>query len=411
MSGGAILSDSEAVDLTLRGCRVTGKPTVYQKGEAQVETALHDLLVASPRDASHAGVGFDAEGQPIAADVADSSKGLVLISIEVFPLMKAISYKVAPAGNDKPEIRLVDLPPPTPGPDEVLVRVHYAGLSNLDQENSGGKSNSAMTKALRKSPVISGIEMAGVAENTGQGIKKGDRVFGYTHIWKGPFFHAEYVALPEHNLAVVPDGISLKGAASLVGGALTSINALERIAKLSSNDRVFITGATGSVGATAVQLAAHIGAKVSAVCHSSQLDYVVEQGAAEAYGYDCSELPEANGQFDVVFDTAPSLSFVKSRSMLTSRGRYISTLPNKDIAGFFLSLLSRRKWGFLLEYNTDENRMERLRKLIEEGAFIPAIDSIFTLEEAAQAFNRQHLPGKRGKILVDFRQLPLDKDL
>ena len=88
---------------------------------------------------------------------------------------------------------------------------------------------------------------------------------GYTHIFKGPFFHAEYVVAPESYLALVPSNVSLEGATSIVGGALTSITALERIAGLKPGSDVLITGATGSVGINGVQLATHIGAAVSAV--------------------------------------------------------------------------------------------------------------------------------------------------
>ena len=76
------LVKAEAVELTLRGRRITGRPTVLPSGTEEVQNALHDLLLVSPRDATHAGVGFDSNGQPIAADIVRASKGLVLISIE-----------------------------------------------------------------------------------------------------------------------------------------------------------------------------------------------------------------------------------------------------------------------------------------------------------------------------------------
>lgn len=77
------LRDAQEVGLTLRGRKLAGRPTVLADGSTRVQTALHDLLLASPRDASHAGVGFDAEGRPVASDVAEASKGLVLIAIEI----------------------------------------------------------------------------------------------------------------------------------------------------------------------------------------------------------------------------------------------------------------------------------------------------------------------------------------
>ena len=111
------------------------------------------------------------------------------------------------------------------------MRVHYAALNNFDLETSRGDRNKAIAKAAKRSPILSGIEMAGVAESNGVRTKRGDRVFGYTNIFKGPWFHAQCVAVAERRLARVPESFSLEGAASVVGGALTTITAIERIAK------------------------------------------------------------------------------------------------------------------------------------------------------------------------------------
>ena len=317
--------------------------------------------------------------------------------------MKALTFTPSANRSQAPHRKLVELPIPDVGRDEVLVRVHYAGLNYIDLETSNGEHNRGVARALKRTPVVSGIEMAGIAETDGERIQKGDRVFGYTHIFKGPFYHAQWVATPERNLAVVPENASLEGAASVLGGALTSIRALERIARLEAGSRVLVTGATGSVGVTGVQLATHLGAEVAAVCHSSQTEFALSQGASQAYAYDRAELPEPGTGFDLVFDTAPALSFAAAGRFLTRRGRYISTMPHHDVAGWARSLLSLRKWGFLLEYDTDARRMERLRTLIAEGAFPATIDSIHELSDATDAFERQKQPGKRGKILLDFR--------
>lgn len=318
--------------------------------------------------------------------------------------MKALTVSLSGADSGAPTRELVELPIPETREGEVRVRVHFAGLSYIDFETSNGGHRRSLARALEKSPVVSGIEMAGVAETGGQDIERGDRVFGYTSIIRGPFYHAQYVSTPEHNLAVVPESISLEGAASIVGGALTSINALERIARLDRGSRVLITAATGSVGTTAVQLASHLGAEVSAVCHSTQRDFAISLGASSAFAYDRGELPKAEEQFDVVFDAAPSLSFSLARPFLRAGGLYVSTMPHRDAAGWVRSLFSRRRWGFLLEHDTDAKRMERLRTLVAAGAFSPTIDSIFPLKDAKEAFARQRLPGKRGKILLDFRE-------
>ena len=318
-------------------------------------------------------------------------------------LMKALTFIPPKTGSGRPEMQQVNLPIPEPRKGEVLVRIHFAALNNFDLETMHGQRNKAIAKALKKTAVTSGIEMAGIAESDGARIKKGDRVFGYTNIFKGPWFHAEYVALKESKLAIIPSDFTSEGATSVIGGALTALTALERIARLKADDKILITGATGSVGVTAVQLAKHLGADVSAICHSSRADYAISEGAADVYAYDRKELPEAGNQFDVVFDAAPSLSFAKARKLLKPRGSYITTMPHFDVPGFFRGLVSSRKWGFLMESDTDEKRMERLRTLMAQGAFRTAIDSIHLLADAKDAFARQQETGKRGKILIDFR--------
>lgn len=313
--------------------------------------------------------------------------------------MKALSFDV-PTGAGRPTLKFIDAPKPEPCKGEVLVRITHAGLNHGDFETWTGRQNKALKKRLKSSPVLTGIEMAGIAESDGRAIRKGDQVYGYTNIFKGPWFHAEFVALKEANMAKLPTGMLPEGAGALVGGAVTSIAALERIAKTKPGDRLLVTGATGSVGVTALQLAKHLKAEVTAICHSSQRDFALSQGAATALAYDTKEqLPKEN-QFDTIFDTAPSLSFSKALPYLKTRGAYITTMPHLDVAGFMRALVSRRKWGFLLESDTDQKRLGRLSELMEAGVFTPVVDSSYTLQDAAKAFARQEESGKRGKIML-----------
>lgn len=104
----------------------------------------------------------------------------------------------------------------------------------------------------------------------------------------------------------------------------------------------------------------------------------------------------------MVFDTAPILSFAKAGKWLTPRGTYITTMPHWDVMGFLRALVSRRKWGFLLEADTDAKRMSRLVTLMGQGVFGPIVDSRFPPEEAAQAFARFEERGKRGKVMLTF---------
>lgn len=318
--------------------------------------------------------------------------------------MRTLSYQIPADKSAIPIVKQVVRAVPETPIGTVLVRVSYAGLSNFDRETSVGKRNRSLSRLMKKMSVVSGIEMAGIVASDSGKFNRGDRVVAYTNIFRGPFFHTDYVAVPESKLAHIPKTISLQGAASIVGGALTSIAALERIACVKPGQQVLVTGASGSVGVTAVQLASYLGAQVSGICHSSQTEFVMREGAATAYAYDEEEMPPADNQFDVVFDTAPSMSFSLSARYLTPRGTYITTMPQLDVSGFFSSLYSRRKFGYLMEADTDSKRMARLQALMAAGVFREVVDSIYPLAEASNAFAHQLERGKRGKILIDFTE-------
>ncbi|MEM1112997.1 MAG: NAD(P)-dependent alcohol dehydrogenase [Pseudomonadota bacterium] len=315
--------------------------------------------------------------------------------------MRAIGYQFT-EGRSTPSVMPLELQAPEAKPGDVLVRVHFAGLSNFDRETSQGKRKRALKRLMKKMPVVSGIEMAGIVEVGNEHFKPGDRVVAYTNVLRGPFFHADYVVVPATKLAHVPDSLSLEGAASIVGGALTSITALERIGSIGAGQNVLVTGATGSVGSTAVQLASHLGARVTGVCHSSKTGLLIEIGAAAAFAYDNNEKPPQNEQFDLVFDTAPSLGFVASMGYLKRGGTFVSTMPLQDLVGFLRSLFSSKKSGFLMEIDTDRQRMARLYELMSAGVFSELIDSIYPLADASDAFAHQLGRGKHGKILIDF---------
>ncbi len=319
--------------------------------------------------------------------------------------MRAVSFAPA-AGKERPQLKVIETQKPTPKKGEVLIRVSHAGLNHGDFETFTGRQNKAISKRLKTNPVVTGIEMSGTVESSGKRLSKGDEVVGYTNIFKGPWFHGEYICLPETKLVALPKGWDTQGAAVIIGGAVTAIAALERIAKVKSGDAVLITGASGSVGTTAVQLARHLGARVDATCHSSQVSFVKGEGADNVYAYDAPDGPSAvmdnRRAYTCVFDTAPSLSFGRAKGLLKPGGTYVTTMPHLDVTGFLRSLVSRRRWGFLLESNTDQQRLSRLADLMEAGVFRPIVDSTYTLDDAASVFSRQEERGKNGKIMLDF---------
>ncbi len=110
--------------------------------------------------------------------------------------MKALTITLPGNGSGEIHRKVVQVPTPEPGKSEVLVRIHFAGLNYFDHGVSTGAHTRSAERSLKRSPVVSGIEMAGIAETSGNGIAKGDRVVGYTNIWRGPFYHATSLRQP-----------------------------------------------------------------------------------------------------------------------------------------------------------------------------------------------------------------------
>lgn len=128
----------------------------------------------------------------------------------------------------------------------------------------------------------------------------------------------------------------------------------------------------------------------------------LELGASDVLAYDRGELPRPGNQFDVVFDAAAALSFTRVGKFLKPKGRYVTTMRHLDVGGFLKSLLSPRKWGFLLVSDTDAEKMARLQRLMAEGVFQETVDKVFPVASAREALDYQQGTGKRGKILLDF---------
>ncbi len=110
--------------------------------------------------------------------------------------MQALTYQTPGPGSKRPKLRVVELATPAPSEGEVLVHVRYAGLNHFETLTWRGERNRAISRALKKNVVVSGIEMAGVVASDGVDFKVGEKVVAYTHIFRGPFFHAGCVAVP-----------------------------------------------------------------------------------------------------------------------------------------------------------------------------------------------------------------------
>jgi len=284
---------------------------------------------------------------------------------------------------------------------EVQVRVRMAGLNPVDF-----KLRSGILRMLGrpKRPAITGKDFAGEISALGaevQGYKLGQRVFGSVDPMGGQGSCAQFVALSTDLIAPTPDSLSDELAASLPVASGTAVQALTDIARLQRGQSILITGASGAVGASAVQLARSLGARITGVCGTANIDYVRSLGAERVIDYKNENWLRPGQHFDVIFDAAAAASFSEARPLLTAKGIYINTMPRAAL--YWAALLARVSSGqrcvpFLLK--TDTALLQRLAQLAAERVIVPHIQEIVDLTQVASAQRRMRQGKVHGKVCV-----------
>ena len=291
-----------------------------------------------------------------------------------------------------------DEPMPKPKSDEVLVKVIATCLCNVDKQMVLGNMDRAMKKLQKRSNVVTGIEVAGILESDGRKFKKGDQVLAAIDYMNGVHSHGEYVVIPEKYLGPKPINWSFEESAAVTTGLITSIEALEKQANIREDQEVLIHGATGGVGAYAVQLASYHGCHVTATTNEKHLDFVTSLGADSAVYYNDDFLRDR--KFRVIFDAAGKLTFTACKDALAPKGVFITTKPMKDLGGGLRAVFSAKKWAFLYVAHSGKNRMARLLQLAQHGLVKPVIDSVYSIDDINEAMDRYLNASVRGRIVI-----------
>ncbi|MBE0613679.1 MAG: NAD(P)-dependent alcohol dehydrogenase [Burkholderiales bacterium] len=312
--------------------------------------------------------------------------------------MRAVMYD---RFGDESVLSLRETEIPQPAHGEVQVRVGMASLNPVDF-----KLRSGILRMIGrpKRPAITGKDFAGEIRALGagvQGYQVGQRVFGSVDPMGGRGSCAQFVALSTELIAPTPDALSDEIAASLPVASGSALQSLADIAGLRPGQSILISGASGAVGASAVQIARSIGAHITGVCGTANVDYVRSIGADAVIDYKSDDWLQSDQRFDVVFDAAAVASFAQARPLLTARGVYINTLPRPALywAAAVARFISRQRCvPFLLKTNTA--LLARLAKLAAERVIVPHIHEIVDLDGVAAAQRRMHEGRVHGKLCV-----------
>jgi NADPH:quinone reductase-like Zn-dependent oxidoreductase len=353
----------------------------------------------------------------------------VIVAIAVTSLAIALSYSSAceepaalPSGAQKMKalvqrcyggpalLRVENVAKPTSAADEILVKVHAAAVNPLDWHYMRGEPYVMRLSSGIGTPTEwrIGADFSGTVEAVGPDVRRfktGDAVFGAR---SGAL--AEYVAVRESRAVVhKPENVSFEQAAAMPIAALTALQGLRDHGHLKSGQKVLINGASGGVGTFAVQIAKALGAQVTGVCSTRNVDLVRSLGADHVIDYTKEDFIADAQRYDVLLDNVGNRSFFDLARVVEPEGvMVIVGGPSDDpwlgptvkiIKGKALSpLIDQRIVTFFAELNQGD--LETLAALAREGRLTSAIDRRYSLDEAASALEYLERGRARGKVVV-----------
>lgn len=310
-----------------------------------------------------------------------------------------------------PEVaRLKEVEKPKPTQNEVLIKIYATTVNRTD---CGFRSaeyfiSRFFSGLFRPNQQILGCEFAGIVEEIGPEVKEfkiGDSVFGFDDVKFGG--HAEYKVIAEDKaVTTIPEGLSFEIAAAIGEGAHYAWCDI-RAAKIQKGQNVLINGATGAIGSAAVQLVKYLGARVTAVCDTKNVNLVKSLGADMVIDYKKEDFTQLRETFDVVFDAVGKSSFGKCKRLLKKGGIYMSTelgyMSQNPFLAMITPLMGGKKVLFPIPVTTKSD-IEFLKKLTAEKHFKPVIDSTYKLEEIVAAYRFVETGQKTGNVVIIVNQ-------
>ena len=320
--------------------------------------------------------------------------------------MKAIVY----TRYGSPDVlQLKEIEKPIPKENEILVKVKATTVTVADIRSRSFTVPPAFWLPARitlgfKQPKkeILGMELAGVVESVGKDVKRfkeGDQVFAASLAGFGAY--AEYKCLPEDGpVTIKPSNITFEEAAAIPIGARTALFFLRKT-NIERGQKVLVYGASGSVGSYAVQLAKYLGAEVTGVCSTSNLELVKSLGADKVIDYTKEDFSSNSETYDVIFEAVNKSSFTDCMKLLKKDGTYINvTEPLPSARMIWTQLTTSKK--LILSRNSPETpeALNFLKELVENGSVKVVIDRNYRLEEIVEAHRYVEQGHKKGNVVI-----------
>ena len=306
-------------------------------------------------------------------------------------------------------LKLTDVEKPIPEDNQVLVKIHAASVNYGNLVLLRGKPFLARFAfgLLKPKYPIPGGDIAGQVEAVGKDVKQfqpGDEVFGDLSGcgWGG---FAEYVSVPEHALALKPANLSFEEAAAVPMAGVTALQGLRNKGKIQSGQKVLIHGASGGVGTFAVQIAKSLGAEVTGVCSTRNVDILQSIGADHAIDYTKEDFTQQKQSYDLILAVNGHQPISAYKRALNPNGVFVhvggseAQLFQAMVLGPWISMTGSKKMGSMLQRANQKDLMY-MKELLEAGKVKPVIDRCYKLSEIPEALSYFEEGHAQGKIVI-----------
>lgn len=301
-------------------------------------------------------------------------------------------------------LRLQEVETPIPKDDEILLKVHSASVNRADSHGLRGTPFIAriiLGGLIKPKVKILGYDFSGQVEAVGRavtGFQPGDEVFGMNKVGGG---FAEYLSVIEDLILIKPPNVSFEEAASVPGAGGTALQCLQKYGGIQSGENVLINGASGGVGTNAVQIAKALGATVTGVCSTTNLDMVRSIGADDVIDYTKETFTQTEQTYDLIIDAVAKSSFSECEPILKPNGRYVTTAFTPGLALKAKMMRGDKKMIPMLA-SPEKNDLIYLKDLLESGKLKPVIDRRYTLEQVSDAIRYLEEGHVKGKLIINI---------
>jgi NADPH:quinone reductase-like Zn-dependent oxidoreductase len=305
-------------------------------------------------------------------------------------------------------VQVTEIDKPTIGADELLIKVYATTVNRTDCGFRAGKPFIVrfFSGLTRPRATVLGNEFAGVVEAIGSEVRSfeiGDRVFGYN---EGFGAHAEYLSIPESRpLATMPKNLNFEEAAPSTEGSHYALSFI-RAAKIQAGQDVLVYGATGAIGSAAVQLLRALGANVTAVCSTENVELVKSLGPERVVDYMVKDFTKDWESYDVVLDAVGKSSFGQCKPLLRPTGIYLSSDLGPRSQNPILALITPILGGKRVKFpipRQDQDMARHFKELIESGKFKPVIDRTYRLDQIVEAYQYVETGQKIGNVVISIQ--------